>query len=141
MKEIITYLMFDGNAREAMELYQGALGGELHVMTFGESGQGGPEVAHRVMHAKLASGTWALMGSDTMGGGPMTVGNNFSVALTCESVEEQDRLYSALGEGGKATMPLQDTFWGARFGMLTDRFGVDWMLNFDHPRPAAQAGA
>ena len=136
MKEMIPYLMFDGEAREAMELYKKALGGELHLMTFGESGQGAPDIANRVMHGKLSAGSWTLMGSDTMGGGAMTKGNNFSVALTCESAEEQDRLYAALGEGGTATMPLQDTFWGARFGMLTDRFGVDWMLNFDHPKAA-----
>lgn len=76
--------MFDGNAREAMEFYKKALGGELHLRTFGESGQGAPEMADRVMHAKLASGSWALMGSEIMGGGPMAAGNNFSVALTCE---------------------------------------------------------
>lgn len=63
-------------------------------------------------------------------------GEQFLGGFDLRSAEEQDRLYSALGEGGKATMPLQDTFWGARFGMLTDRFGVNWMFNFDHPRPA-----
>lgn len=137
MKEIIGYLTFDGTARQAMELYKSALGGELHIMTFGESGQCPAGAEEKVMHAKLAAGSWALMASDAMPGTPLTVGNNFSIALTCESAEEQDRLFSELGQGGAATMPLQDTFWGARFGMLKDRFGIQWMLNFEHPRPAA----
>jgi PhnB protein len=62
------------------------------------------------------------------------MGNKFSIALTCESVEDQDRLFAALGKGGTATMPLHDTFWGARFGMLLDEFGIQWMFNFDHAR-------
>ena len=62
---------------------------------------------------------------------PYQPGNNFSLSLDCESAEEQDKLFNALGAGGSITMPLGDTFWGARFGMLLDKFGVAWMFNYD----------
>lgn len=138
MKEMVTYLMFDGQARKAMEFYKRSLGGELHMMTFGESGQSTSPSEDRIMHARLSGAGWKLMASDAMmPGDPITGGNNFSIALTCESVEDQDRLFSALGEGGAVTMPLQDTFWGARFGTLKDQFGIEWMFNFDHPKPAS----
>ena len=61
-------------------------------------------------------------------------GNNFSIALMCENLQEIEKLFAAVGEGGKVGMPLQETFWGARFGMLTDRFGVGWMFNLDKPQ-------
>lgn len=137
MKEMVTYLTFQGSARQAMEFYQHALQGELHIMTFGKSGQAPQGSEDKVMHAKLSAPGWTLMASDSMPEIPVTAGNNFSIALTCESVEDQDRLFASLGDGGAATMPLQDTFWGARFGMLTDRFGINWMFNYDHPKPAA----
>lgn len=134
MKEMITYLTFDGDARPAMEFYKSGLGGNLHIMTFGESGQCPAGAEDKVMHANLTGAGWTLMASDAMPGTPFTAGTNFSIALTCESVEDQDRLFAALGEGGMVTMPLQDTFWGARFGMLKDRFGINWMFNFDRPK-------
>jgi PhnB protein len=71
------------------------------------------------------------MASDTMPGMPFAQGNNFSVTIDCESVEEIDRCFAALSEKGKVTMPLQKTFWAPRFGMLTDRFGINWMLNLE----------
>jgi PhnB protein len=74
------------------------------------------------------------MASDTMPGMPFQQGNNFSVSVHCESVEEIEKTFAALSEGGKAPMPLQDTSWGARFGMCTDRFGVQWMCNFEYPK-------
>lgn len=72
------------------------------------------------------------MASDTMPGMPLQQGNNFAVSIECDSNEEVDRLFAALGENGKANMPVQDMFWGARFGMLTDQFGIQWMFNFQH---------
>jgi PhnB protein len=62
------------------------------------------------------------------------LGNNFSIAVECESMPEIDTLFTALGENGKVTMPLQDTNWGARFGMLTDQFGIRWMFNYELPK-------
>jgi PhnB protein len=137
MKELTPYLTFDGNAREAMEFYKVCLGAELAIMTFGESPmkmQMPPGSEKRVMHARLSKGALELMASDTMPGMPFQHGNNFSMSFNCETPQETDQLFSALGAGGKVTMPLQETFWAARFGMLTDKFGVNWMFNLDKPQ-------
>jgi len=137
MKALVTYLNFDGNAREAMTFYAKCLGGDLTLSPFSEMpGNHPPEAKDRIMHARISNGSDAvLMASDTMPGMPFHLGNNFSVSIPCESAQEIDQLFAALSEGGKVSMPLADQFWGARFGMLTDRFGIHWMLNFDHPKP------
>jgi PhnB protein len=136
MKEIITYLTFDGNCREAMTFYKECLGAELQLSPFSEMpGDHPPAAKDRIMHARLSKGSATLMASDTMPGMPLHQGNNFSVSIMCESVVEIDWIFAAMGQGGKVTMPLGDQFWGARFGMLTDRFGIQWMFNFDHPKP------
>ena len=138
MKGPVTYLNFDGNTREAMQFYARCFGAELSLMPFSEmQGANIPaELKDRIMHARLAKGpTVLLMASDTMPGQgfPLQVGNNFSVMIACESVEEIDKLFAALGQNGEVKMPLQNTFWAARFGMLTDQFGINWMLNFEKP--------
>jgi PhnB protein len=135
VKEVVTYLNFDGNCREAMTFYKECLGAELHLIPFSEMpGDHPPESKHRIMHARLAKGAMAIMASDTMPGMPLHQGNNFSISIQCDSQHEIDSLFAALSEGGKVTMPLQDQFWGARFGMSTDRFGIQWMFNFEHPK-------
>ena len=140
MKELTTYLIFDGNCREAMTFYEKCLGAELQLTPFSEMPGDVPKEAKqagdRIMHARLSKGPMpVLMASDTMPGMPFQQGNNFSVSINCESMPEIERLFAALGEKGKVTMQLQDTFWGAHFGMLTDQFGVNWMLNFELPKP------
>jgi PhnB protein len=131
MKQINVYLTFDGNCREAMTFYAEALGAEITFHSFKDMPQcpGGAE--DRIMHASVAKGAAVLMASDTMPGMPFTAGNNFSISVNSESAEEVDKLVAALGAGGKITMPPQDMFWGAYFGMLTDKFGLQWMFNFD----------
>ena len=133
MKDLNTYLTFDGNCREAMTFYQQCLGAELQVMSFADAPVGGmpAEAANRVMHARLSKGSAVLMASDTMPGMPLQQGSNFSISINCESMEEIQAYFAALGENGKVTMPLQDTFWGAHFGMLTDKFGINWMFNLE----------
>jgi PhnB protein len=135
MKEVVTYLTFDGNCRAAMTFYSECLGAKLELHPFSEMpGDHPAEAKDRIMHARLNKGATLLMASDTMPGMPLNQGNNFSVSIQCESAQEIDRFFAALSEGGKVSMPLQDQFWGARFGMLTDRFGIQWMLNFEHPK-------
>ena len=129
------YLNFDGNAREAMTFYQKCLDAELSVQTFKDVKMDVPKGAeNRVVHARLQKGSAVLMASDTVPGMPYKQGSNFQVNIDCESVQEEDEYFTALSEGGKVTMPLQDTFWNARFGMLTDRFGVNWMFNCELPK-------
>jgi PhnB protein len=135
MKEIVTYLNFDGNCKQAMQFYKQCLGGELHMAPFSEGPGNVPaEAKDRILHARLAAGSSVLMASDTMPGMPFKQGNNFSICLNPESLAEAEKLFTALSEKGKVTMPLQDTFWGARFGTLTDQFGVNWMVNFEKPK-------
>ena len=132
MKEMVTYLNFDGNARDAMQFYARCLQAELLLMPFSEANvDAPPEAQDRTMHAKLTKGSCVLMASDIMPGMPFQRGNNFYICLNCESLEETERVFAALGEKGKVTMPLQDTFWGARFGLITDQFDVNWMFNFE----------
>jgi len=134
MKAINVYLTFDGNCRQAMEFYKTCFGGELFTLPFSE---GPPELKlpkkskNRILHSKLVSGGVELMASDAMPGMKFKRGNNFSVSVDCDTREELERIFAAVGKRGKVTMPLQDTFWGARFGMIADKFGISWMLNLE----------
>jgi PhnB protein len=92
------------------------------------------ESKDRIVHASLTKGSRFLMAADTMPGMPLQQGNNFTVSIQSESLQEIESLFAALGEKGKIVMPLQATFWTARFGMLTDQFGINWMFNFEPPK-------
>ena len=134
MKSINPYLNFDGTTREAMQFYARVLGAELQVQSFGDVGMADkPELKDRTMHASLQKGDVVIMASDTMPGMPFVPGNNVWININCESDEEIERLFKALGEGGTEIMPLADQFWGAKFGMLSDRHGIHWMFNFEKP--------
>jgi PhnB protein len=131
------YLNFDGNCREAMTFYGKCLAAEPNFTTFAE---GPPDIAamgtdapDRILHVELHSGPVVLMASDTMPGMAFRAGNNFSISITCETLAEMERLFAVLGDGGKVTMAMHDAFWGGRFGMLTDRFGISWMLSYRAP--------
>jgi len=140
MKQIVTYLNFDGNCRQAMEFYRNCLGGELFIMAFSEvPGALPPEAKDaqdRIMHATVSKGGQRIMASDTLPGMAFRAGNNFSVSIHCESVDEIEGLFAAFGEKAKIVMPLQETFWAARYGMLTDQFGINWMFNLERPQQA-----
>lgn len=128
------YLNFDGTAGEAMRFYQQCLGGDLTVTTFGDADPTAPAAMwDRVLNARLEAGALAVMASDTqVYGAPFVPGSNVHLNLECASDAAVDALNAALGEGGETTVPPHDAFWGARFGMLTDRYGVQWMLNHTH---------
>jgi PhnB protein len=96
--------------------------------------QSPPGSEKRVMHARLTKGSLTLMASDTMPGMPFQQGTNFSLTIECETPQEVDQVFAALSAGGKVTMPVQETFWAKRFGMLTDKFGVNWMLDLEKPQ-------
>lgn len=137
MKGSNTYLNFDGRCREAMTFYGRCLEAEPNFTPFSA---GPPEVSamakgalDRILHAELSSGPVTLMASDTLPGMPFHLGNNFSICLDCESQTEMERVFTALGENGEITMPMHEAFWGGRFGMLTDQFGISWMFSFRAP--------
>ncbi len=134
-----TYINFNGNCENAFLFYKSVFGGEFNYLSkFGEMPQGEgysvPESdLNKVMHVSLPIGKSILMGSDVGGDwAPGFVqGNNFSVSVTADTKEEADHLFDGLSEGGQTVMPMQNTFWGDYFGMLTDKFGINWMVSFN----------
>ena len=135
MALIQPYLTFNGNCREAMEFYKSVFGGELMIQTFGEAPmETTPETKDRIMHARLQNGYLILMASDGMPGQAPIQGTNVTISVQSASKEDQEKYFNKMAEGGKITMPLEDTFWGAYFGMLTDKFGMHWMFNTEHKK-------
>jgi PhnB protein len=133
MTRIDPYLHFDGTCREAMTFYQAALGGELKLMTVGESPMAGkmPAAMHKnILHATLVSEGFTLMASDMMGPGGIKRGNALSLSLASGNRKEIESAFAKLSAGGNVTHKLQDEFFGLH-GALTDRFGVDWMFTFE----------
>ena len=146
MTTINPYLTFNGNCEEAFLFYQSVFGGEfLSIARYQDMPpQGGvsvpPAEANKIMHVSLPiSKEGILMGSDSIAALGMTtiVGNNFSISISADSKGDADRLFNALSAGGSANMPMQQAFWGSYFGMLTDQFGINWMVGFDENKNAA----
>jgi PhnB protein len=130
IKQLNPYLNFDGTAEKAIQLYEKALGAKTeHIMRFGDAPGTAPEDKNRVMHALLHIGAGTLMVSDTMPDKPSTGGANVHVCLDFDEPADLIAKFDALAKGGKVTVPVNDTFWGAKFGMLTDAYGVSWMFN------------
>jgi len=131
MTQINPYLTFNGNCRQAMTFYHECLGGELKMMTMKETpmaAQIPPEAQNNIMHANLQNGAIVLLASDGMGT-PLVSGNTNTISISCDTEEEINRFFNNLSSGGQVTMPLAKQFWGGIFGMFTDKFGMNWMLN------------
>jgi PhnB protein len=131
-------LVFDGRCEEALEFYKSALGAKVQMlMRFSENpgkcdeSMAPPEIQNKVMHASFTIGETTLMASDGRCQGTAKF-SGFSLSLTAANTAEADRLFAALSDGGKVTMPLAKTFFSPRFGMVTDRFGVTWMVLTAH---------
>ena len=134
MTQINSYLTFSGNCREAMEFYKECLGGDLTLQTIGESPLADklpPQMKESVLHSTLTKGTLQLMASDMVAEQGLMKGNAVSLMLNCSSEDEINRFYAKLSRGGEATHPLENSFWGALFGVLTDKFGNHWLLHYD----------
>jgi PhnB protein len=131
------YISFPGTARQAMEFYRGVFGGELNVSTFGEfGGAGGPDGPDPdgIMHAQLETPSgYTLMASDTPPGMDVTAGTNISVSLSGDDADALRGYFQKLSDGGSVTMPLEKQMWGDEFGMVTDPFGITWMVNVSQP--------
>lgn len=136
MDPIVPYLLFNGNAKEAFDFYAKCLNGKIiQSSTFGEMPGDCPEIMKdKIMHAVLEAGHVRMMISDCPPDKASTAGSNISLSLNFSDSSLLDKTFAAFAEGGKITMELQDTFWGARFGMLTDKFGINWMFNHDKPK-------
>ena len=127
------YLIFAGNAREAMEFYASALGGDLTVSTFGEFGNAGPE-GDKVMHANLETPEgFTLMASDTPPGMEASSGSSVAISLSGDDTDRLRGYWDKLTEGAEIITPLERQMWGDEFGQFTDRFGTQWMINIAGP--------
>lgn len=139
MAQVNPYLIFNGDCEAAFLLYKSVFGGEFPYMgKFGDMppAEGQPELPeeekNRVMHVTLPIGNTILMGSDTNSqSGDVKMGENVSISINVDSRAEADSIFTGLTDGGVVKMPMTDTFWGAYFGMLVDKFGIHWMINFD----------
>lgn len=137
-REITPYLMFDGNCQKAMTFYHQVLGGKLDLMTYGQADPtASAEDKDKVIHARLENGSTVIMASDSGKGMPVKDGDDVWLSLQCGAASEVDAIYAKLAAGGQSSQPPHDAFWGTRYGMLVDRFGVQWMLNSD-PLPGSQ---
>ena len=136
MEAIVPYLMFNGNAGQALAFYAKTFNGKVvFSQTYGESPvKGSADYKDKIMHATFQAGSLTIMVSDSMPGHEVNGGTNISLSLNFKSVESIEQTFLALSDGANVTMALQDTFWGARFGMLTDRFGINWMFNHDYEK-------
>lgn len=125
------YLGFQGNCKEALDFYKEVFDGEIsQISTYGESPmESQKEFSDKIMHARLQFGDTLMMFSDMMGEKEADAGSMISLSIECDNLDQLEKVFSKISEGGKVTMPLQDQFWGARFGMLTDKFGIHWMFN------------
>lgn len=141
MASINPYLIFNGNCEEAFLFYKSVFGGEFpYIGKFSDMPPSddpncpppSADEANRIMHVSLPIGNTILMGSDsTSQSGDVAFGANFSISINTESREEADKLFNGLSAGGNVIMRIQDTFWGAYFGMFVDKFSIHWMINFD----------
>jgi PhnB protein len=132
LKTVTPYLNFNGDAAEAIDLYVRALGASVEFQQQFKDIPGGQFTGadgDRIMHATLRLGAGQLMVSDTMPGQTVAPGTNTNVTLQYADTTVVDAQFAALAEGGRITMPLENTFWNARFGALVDRFGISWMFN------------
>lgn len=126
------YLFFNGNCSLAMKFYESCFGGELSITTFGDAQAEAcpPDARNKVMHASLKKGSFILMASDNPDG-DILFGDNVQIAVNCSSLSEVESLFNLFAANGRVEYALNDTPWGARFGVLIDQFGVNWMFSYD----------
>ncbi|MET9445226.1 VOC family protein [Streptomyces sp. NPDC006610] len=128
------YISFDGDARQALEFYKEVFGGTLRLSTFGEMGQGEGPDAEKIMHGMLETPAgFTLMGADNPPGMPYTPGTDHAVSVSGDDDAELRGYWEKLSADGTVTVPLEKQMWGDVFGMCTDRFGVQWMVDIAEP--------
>ncbi len=142
MLAVNPYLIFNGTTEESFNHYKKVFGGEFAmVQRFKETPEAGNTPTHlgdKIMHIALPLGNNSMiMGTDALeelGQKAPIMGNNFYITISAESKEEADKIFKGLSEGGKIELPMNDTFWGAYFGMLKDKYEVQWMISYDKNR-------
>jgi PhnB protein len=129
--KLYPYLNFNGKCEEALNFYKEAFDGEITQLgRYGDSPMESPEeIKDKIIHGRLQFGDVLIMASDAMNQDGINSGDAISLSIECDNNEQLEKVFSKMSEGGKITMPLQEQFWGAKFGMLTDKFGFHWMFN------------
>ena len=131
MKSVTPYLNFDGNARQALEFYASVFGGSPNFSTFADFGtsKDAPD-ADKIMHGQLETEAgYTIMGADTPPGMEFNGMHGFGVSLSGDDADVLRGYFDKLSDGGTVTMPMQKQAWGDEFGMVTDKFGVPWLVN------------
>lgn len=129
------YLNFDGNARQALEFYAGVFGGSLNLSTYADFGGTDPSDAAKIMHGQLETEAgYTIMASDAPAGMETHGIHGFGVSISGDDAETLHRYWEGLSDGGTVTMPMQKQAWGDEFGMVTDKFGVPWLVNIGQPQ-------
>jgi PhnB protein len=140
--QVTPYLSFNGDCEAAFTFYAQCLGGELGALfRYGGTpleNQVPADYAAKVMHGSVTVGGHELAGGD-VAPDAYAVPKGFSLSLQIDSVAEAERVFRELSQGGSVALPLAQTFWAARFGMLVDRFGIPWMINCDAPESGSAA--
>jgi PhnB protein len=141
MATLNPYLNFAGNTEEAFNFYKSVFGGEFTMIQrfkdTPEKDKISPADQQKIMHVGLPIGKGnVLMATDALEsmGHPVKMGNNINLSLETQNKEESDKIFNALSVGGKIEMPLQNTFWGAYFGSVIDKFGIHWLVNYTMPK-------
>jgi PhnB protein len=143
MAQVNPYITFNGNCEAAFNFYRSVFGGEFNgVNKFKDMPPAEGQTisaadGEKIMHVAFPiSKETVLMGSDSFGewASQLKEGNNFTISINCESEDEATKLFNGLSAGGRITMPLEKTFWAAFFGMFTDKFGINWMVNYDYAK-------
>ena len=134
MLGIKPYISFKGNCEEAINFYKDKLGAQvLFMQRYGESPMAGKGPDDKIMHCSIKIGDSVIMACDNVfeHQNPTVVGNNITLALGAKDAAESETLFEKMSDGATIVMPIQETFWAERFGMLTDKFGIGWMINCD----------
>lgn len=136
--QIQPYLFFNGDCEQALAFYHRTLGGViLHLMRVSDAPgdlQCPISDPHKILHAELKLGDSVLMMSDGNADQPAAPSRSFALSIPAPSLTQGEKWFNALAEGGQVTVPFGETFWAAGFGMLTDKFGIPWMINVEHPQ-------
>ncbi len=131
--KLVPHITFNGSCEDAINFYRDAIGGEIEfAMRYSESPMADKvpaEHGSRIMHSTFTADGVHFMAADAMPGHERSQSGNIDLSIDFDSAEEQERVFAALSDGGTVQLPLQEMFWGSQFGMVTDRFGISWMLN------------
>lgn len=133
---LVPHITFNGDCEEALKFYKNALNGEIEFFQRYADSPMADQVPNdwgqKLMHATFSAGEIKIIAADSMPGHERSIGGNIDLSIGLDSKEALTKAFTKMADGGEISFPLQDVFWGSHFGMLTDRFGIRWMFNFEY---------